>query len=88
MLSVSLPNYASGEDLLVASTDGTLVNGQTLWADDPTREMTLSLARSLTEITGARVAPQPWPFDSAAEARVDVRIERHFMEEFSRGVEG
>ena len=76
VLTVSLPTYASGEELLVTSTDGTLVTGNTLWADDPTREITLSLARSLTEITGARVAPQPWPFDSVAEARVDVRVER------------
>ncbi len=76
VLNVSLPSYASGEDLLVASTDGSLVSGNALWADDPTREMTLSLARSLAQITGTRVAPQPWPFDTVAEARVDVRIER------------
>ena len=79
VLNVSLPTHASGENLLVASTDAILVTGEKVWADDPTREITLSLARSLTEITGARVAPQPWPFDTIAEARVDVRVERLFL---------
>ena len=56
VLNVSLPSYASGEDLLVASTDGSLVSGNALWADDPTREMTLSLARSLLKRSSRQLA--------------------------------
>lgn len=80
VLEVSLPTYAAGEDVLVSSADGALVSGDTLWADDPTRSVTLSLTRALAEITGARVAPAPWPFDSFPGARVDVRVERLLSE--------
>ncbi|MGR3500984.1 PqiC family protein [Pseudaestuariivita sp.] len=74
VVEVSLPNYASGEQVAV-SEDGALVLSDVLWADDPVRAVTLSLARNLTELTGARVAPEPWPFDGFAAARVDVRVE-------------
>ncbi|MXQ06882.1 hypothetical protein GQ651_03385 [Alphaproteobacteria bacterium GH1-50] len=84
VLEVSLPLYASGEDVLVQSTGGTLQAGENLWADDPTRAVTLSLTRALTEITGARVAPSPWPFDSFPAARVDVRVERLLADESGR----
>lgn len=80
VLEVSLPTYASGEELLVASANGTLQTGDLLWADDPTRAVTLSLTRALTEITGARIAPAPWPFDTFPAARVDVRVERLLQE--------
>ncbi len=80
VLEVSLPNYASGDEILVSATDGTLRTGGLLWADNPTREVTLSLSRALSEITGARVAPAPWPFDSFPNARVDVRVERFLAE--------
>ena len=36
--------------------------------------MTLDLVRALSEVTGARVAPEPWPFEERAEARLDVRV--------------
>ena len=80
VLEVSLPTYAAGEDLLLVSADGTLVTSDTLWADDPTRTVTLSLTRALTEITGARIASAPWPFNSFPGARVDVRVERFLAE--------
>ena len=80
VLEVSLPTYAAGEEVLVASSGGALVTGDTLWADDPTRAVTLSLTRALTEITGARIAPAPWPFDAFPGARVDVRVERFLSE--------
>ena len=41
-------------------------------------------SRALTEITGARVAPSPWPFDSFPAARVDVRVERLLADETGR----
>ncbi|MEM8656368.1 MAG: ABC-type transport auxiliary lipoprotein family protein [Pseudomonadota bacterium] len=71
---ISLPAYAAREEI-AATQDGVLVLSDTLWADDPTRSMTLSLARHLSELTGARVASEPWPFEGFAQARVEVRVE-------------
>lgn len=71
---VSLPSYAAGDEIPV-SENGVLVVSELFWADDPTRAVTLALARNLKEITGARVAPEPWPFDGFASGRVDVRVE-------------
>ena len=73
---VSLPTYASSEKIYVEADGGALAISELLWADDPTRAVTLALSRNLAEITGARVAPEPWPFDSFPAARVDVRVER------------
>lgn len=71
---ISLPSYAARDEIM--ATDGTrLVLSDTLWPDEPTRAMTLGLARHLSEITGARVASEPWPFDGFAKARVEVRVE-------------
>lgn len=72
---VSLPAYAALEEIFVQAPDGTLSPaGEQLWADDPTRAVTLDLTRALTRITGARVASEPWPFDAYPAARVDVRV--------------
>ena len=76
VLEVSLPTYAAGEEIVVEAGGGALETSDLLWADDPTRAVTLALTRNLTEVTGARVAPQPWPFDSFPDARVDVRVEQ------------
>lgn len=76
VLRVSLPTYASGEEIFTEDGTGMLAgSANMLWADDPTRAVTLGLARSLAQITGARVAPEPWPFEEFPAARVDVRIE-------------
>lgn len=75
VLEVSLPDYATGDEVALED-DGTLSLSRTFWADDPTRAVTLGLARNLTEITGKTVAPEPWPFDQDAAARVDVRVEQ------------
>lgn len=73
---VSLPSYAAVEDIFLRAPDGQLSSTpDLLWADDPTRAITLGLTRALAEVTGADVAPEPWPFDSFPSARVDVRIE-------------
>lgn len=76
VLEVSLPTYAAGEEIVVEVVGGGLEASDLLWADDPTRAVTLALSRNLAEVTGARVAPQPWPFDSFPSARVDVRVEQ------------
>ncbi|MEL6915360.1 MAG: ABC-type transport auxiliary lipoprotein family protein [Pseudomonadota bacterium] len=77
---VSLPSYAAGEEIAI-STGGTITFANAFWADDPTRAVTLSLARNLKEITGARVASEPWPFEAFPAARVDVRIEELVVRE-------
>ena len=74
VLEVSLPTYAAG-DTVALEAGGEVVISDALWADDPARAVTLSLARNLREITGAQIAPEPWPFDGFANARVDVRVE-------------
>ncbi len=73
---VSLPSYASVEEILVAQPDGRLqAFEETLWADSPPRAVTLGLTAALAEKTRARVAPEPWPFGPQPEAVVDVRME-------------
>ena len=73
---ISLPTYASAEFLVTEAADGTLVEDpDTLWADDPVRDVTLGFSRALTTITKARVAPDPWPFRSVPEATVDIRVD-------------
>ena len=74
VLEESLPAYAASAEIALA--DGlSLTPSGTLWADDPTRAVTLALARNLKEATGARVTPEPWPFDEFPAAQVDVRVE-------------
>lgn len=73
---VSLPAHAASEEIYLEAEGGGLAASELLWADDPTRAVTLALSRNLSEITGARIAPEPWPFDAYPAARVDVRVER------------
>lgn len=79
---VLLPTYAGLEEIFVETADGSLTSSpQLLWADDPTRAATLELTRSLAAITGAQVASEPWPFDSYADVRVEVRVEEFIASE-------
>ena len=72
---VSLPSYASGDEILTQLDDGTLVSNGTLWADSPPRAIALELSRTLAQITGAQVASSPWPLSALPDASVDVRFE-------------
>lgn len=73
---VSLPTYAALEEIAYRDGAGAVTTSvDTLWADDPSRAITLELARNLARITKARVAPEPWPFQSIPDATVDVRVE-------------
>lgn len=73
---VSLPTYAAAEEIHVAGADGVIGPGDgLLWADEPGRAITLELSRYLTQITGARVAAEPWPFVDRPEAELELRIE-------------
>ncbi|MEQ3749221.1 MAG: PqiC family protein [Celeribacter sp.] len=78
---VSLPTYAALEEITVVQADGALSSTpDSLWADDPSREVTLSITRTLSQATGATVAAEPWPFRDVPDATVDVRIERMLAE--------
>ncbi|MEO1312342.1 MAG: PqiC family protein [Pseudomonadota bacterium] len=81
---VSLPSYAAGEDIFLRGVDGTL-SRQTpiLWADEPEREISLHLSRTLAQLTGAQVASAPWPLSEFPQVQVEVRIE-----EFVAGADG
>ena len=73
---VSLPRYATSDEIVVGGETGALESTEgVLWADDPVRAVTLGLTRALHEITGARVASEPWPFLEEAQVPVDVRTE-------------
>ncbi len=77
VLEVSLPEYADGDDIFVQGQGGALTpTAGAVWADDPSRALTLTLSRSLSDLTRATVAPDPWPFDEQPEARLDVRVEQ------------
>lgn len=73
---VSLPSYAAAEEVMIADPAGVLEKqGDLLWADDPSRAVTLELTRYLTQISGAQVAAEPWPFFDIPAATVEVRVE-------------
>lgn len=72
---VSLPAYASEPAILAEDEDGALhVQGDSLWADDPVRGMTVALVEVLSARTSATVAAEPWPLTEPAQVRLDVRV--------------
>lgn len=75
IVQATLPAYADGEEIYLRKTDGAIGEFGPLWADEPSRAVTLQLARDLGAIVGGLVAPDPWPFRDLPGARVDVRIE-------------
>lgn len=73
---VSLPSYAAAEEIYIADESGLLNTREgLLWADDPSRAITLEISRQLAQVTGAQVASEPWPFEEPAQARVEIRVE-------------
>ena len=73
---VSLPAYAASDEITVQDTDGRLVSdGEVLWADTPDRAVALEISRHLSQLSNARVASAPWPFESFPDARLDIRFE-------------
>ncbi len=78
---VSLPAYAAEEGIAVADGSGAINSGpDNIWADEPTRAVTLRLTNALADMTGRIVASDPWPFEEDAEAVVEVRIEEFVAE--------
>ncbi len=75
VLDVSLPEYAADDRIFLQSAGGALTPiAGAVWADDPARAVTLELTEALADLTGARVAPEPWPFLEPPAAQVDVRV--------------
>lgn len=73
---IALPTYAQLEEIFIETEEGALTSSASLlWADDPSRASTMELTRALAAVTGARVASEPWPFDSFPEVRVEVRVD-------------
>ncbi|MEI4487253.1 PqiC family protein [Frigidibacter sp. MR17.14] len=74
---VSLPEYASAIEVAVATGDGAVKNaGSALWADQPTRGVSVALARQLDMILSATVSSEPWPLGGLAETEVSVRMSK------------
>lgn len=74
---VSLPEYASGQEVPWQTEDGAVrSNPKQLWADSPQRGFTLTLARAISDVSGATVIAEPWPLSAPPKRRLDVRVER------------
>ena len=74
---VSLPDYASGDEVSWQSADGAVrSNTKQLWADNPERAFTLTLARSISDLSGATVIAEPWPLAEPPQRRLEVRVEK------------
>jgi uncharacterized lipoprotein YmbA len=75
--SVSLPTYAAAEELSIETPEGLIEsNADILWADDPSRAVTLTLTRNLGDILNAKIGPDPWPFVGLPDVAIDVRVTR------------
>jgi len=73
---VSLPSYAADDVIAVEGPDGVLLTDADIrWADSPERAVGLELSRHLAQLSGERVASEPWPFDGFADAILEVRFE-------------
>ena len=79
--NVSLPSYAKETGMIVQDATGALVPVPNAdWADEPERAMTFALVRNLADISGAKVAADPWPLGGVPEAEVRVRVERMLVD--------
>lgn len=77
MRAVSLPEYAAGQEISWQTEDGAVrSNPDNLWADNPERAFTLTLARAISDVTGAIVIAEPWPLGEPAQRRLGVRVEK------------
>ena len=74
---VSLPQYASGQEIAWQTPDGALRSTpDNVWADDPPRAVTLALARQISALSGATVIAEPWPLADESSRRIEVRVEQ------------
>ncbi len=74
---VSLPQYASGQEIAWQTEDGAVRSTpDNIWADNPTRALTLALARQISTLSGATVIAEPWPLADGPQRQIEVRVER------------
>ncbi|RCW82820.1 hypothetical protein DFP89_11124 [Paracoccus lutimaris] len=74
---VSLPEYASGDEVSWQTGDGAVrSNTKELWADNPQRAFTQTLARTISDLSGATVIAEPWPLAEPPRRRLEVRVEK------------
>lgn len=74
---VSLPAYAAADEIAVEAAGGiVLTDSSVRWADNPERAVALELTRHLVQISGKRIASEPWPFEDYPDAALEVRFER------------
>lgn len=74
---VSLPAYASAGEVSWQGPDGAVrSNTRQLWADEPQRAFTLTLARAISDISGATVIAEPWPLAEPPRRSLEVRVEK------------
>ncbi|GFE66074.1 PqiC family protein [Litoreibacter roseus] len=75
IIEVTLPSYAASEEISVRGVDGAIRSStDILWAEDPESALVQSLVTNLSQITGARVAADPWPLADPAQVELTVRI--------------
>lgn len=75
VFEVSLPLYMQSQEIPVMGADGAIrSNASALWADDPSRAISLNLAEALSRLSGGVASVEPWPLDEPAKARLDVRV--------------
>ncbi len=75
--TVSLPTYAAAEELAIETPEGLISSDAAiLWADDPARAVTLTIARNMGDILNTQVGPDPWPFVGLPDVAIDVRVSR------------
>lgn len=74
---VSLPQYASDQEIAYQTPDGAVrTNPKQIWADAPDRAITLSLASQISDVSGAQVIAEPWPLSGLPQRQIEVRFER------------
>ncbi|HWL57357.1 MAG TPA: PqiC family protein [Paracoccus sp. (in: a-proteobacteria)] len=74
---VSLPEYASAGEISWQDAGGAVrSNTRQLWADEPQRAFTLTLARAISDISGATVIAEPWPLAEPPRRTLEVRVEK------------
>ncbi len=73
---VSLPAYAAADEIAIEGAGGLLLtDADVRWADTPERAVALELTRHLVQLSGKRVASEPWPFEDYPDASLEVRFE-------------
>ncbi|MDO5369830.1 membrane integrity-associated transporter subunit PqiC [Paracoccus sp. (in: a-proteobacteria)] len=77
LADVSLPEYAGNGEIAWQTADGAVrSNPRNLWADVPERAFTLTLARAISDMSGATVIAEPWPLAEPPRRRLLVRVEK------------